>query len=472
MDYELIILLSYTVVSVGMIITVLLDNRQPVKTLAWIMVLVFLPIVGIALYFFFGQNTRKERVISRKQLDKLTKRSLTEYGRQKNLQIPYEHNKLISLFSTQNLAMPYKDNETEIFTDGYQMFLALLQSIGKARHHIHLETYIFDDDELGRLIADALVDKARQGVEVRVVYDDVGCWRVHDAFFRRISRGGVDIRAFLPVHFPLFTSKVNYRNHRKICIIDGCEGFVGGMNIANRYVKGEKDRPWRDTHVRLRGPAVYGLQQVFLTDWYFITRKLLSSHEYYPAIPFRIHNDGLTQIVTSSPVNAWPDIMLGYVRILSKAKKYVYIESPYFLPTEPVLFAMQSTALSGVDVRLMIPRRTDSFFINWASRTYLGNVISAGVKVFLYEKGFNHSKLLVSDDSLATIGSTNVDFRSFENNMEVNAFFYDTEMAHRVKQVFEEDLKHCFLLNDHATHRRHFFVRLWESLVRLLSPLL
>ncbi len=280
------------------------------------------------------------------------------------------------------------------------------------------------------------------------------------------------MRSFLPVRFPEFTSKVNYRNHRKLCVIDGRVGFIGGMNLALRYVKGEKGKAWRDTHLKIRGGAVYGLQRTFLMDWFFVDRTLITSRKYYPPIDENIQNNCIAQIVTCSPVSPWPDIMQGYVRIINEAKRYVYMETPYFLPTEPVLFAMQTAALAGVDVRLMIPRKTDSHFLNWASRTYVYDVINSGVKIYLYEKGFLHSKLLICDDSLSTCGSTNIDFRSFENNLEVNAFFYDEGMALRLKSVFMNDMKNCFLLNSVPNQKRPFVFRMWESIVRVISPLL
>lgn len=470
-----IFLLIYIMVIVSIIVTILMDNRQPAKTMAWVMVLLFVPVAGIILYIFFGQNTRKMRFISQRSLDQLSKRQMLEFVEQRELRMPDKFQSLVRLFTNQSLALPFKDNEAEFYTDGYQFFPALLQAISRARHHIHLETYIFDDDPLGRLIADALIQKAKEGVEIRVIYDDVGCWRVPSAFFERMKKAGIDVCAFMPVKFPAFTSKVNYRNHRKVCVIDGIEGFTGGMNIALRYVKGMRNGtlPWRDTHMRLRGSIVYALQRAFLVDWYFVDRTLVTNRKYYPPMPWKISNDCLAQMVTSSPIAPWPDIMQGYVRILLEARRYVYMETPYFLPTETVMSAMRIAALAGVDVRIMIPRHGDAKFVEWASRSYVFQTIQAGVKVYLYRTGFNHSKLLVCDDSVCTCGSTNIDFRSFENNFEANAFIYDRETALHVKQIFMDDVEHCMFVTERMlNHKRPFFKRLWESLVRLLSPLL
>ena len=468
-----ILLVIYLAITIGGIVAVLMDNKQPEKTMAWILVLCFMPIVGIIFYLFFGQNTRKEKVISERSMDLLMKRSMLEFAEQENLHIPRRNRPLMKLFTNQNWALPFKDNEVSIFTDGYEFVSTLLYNIGQAQDHIHLDTYIIEDDPLGNLVADVLIDKARQGVEVRLLYDDVGCWWVKDRFFKRMKAAGIQVYAFMPVRFPAFTGKVNYRNHRKLCVIDGKVGFIGGMNIALRYVKGTARQTWRDTHLCIRGGAVYAIQRAFLVDWYFVSRTLVTDRRYYPPVDKTIDNNCLTQIVTSSPVSPWPDIMQGYVRVLLQAHRYVYMESPYFLPTEPVLFAMRTAALAGVDVRLIVPRHGDAKLVEWASRSYLMEVIEAGVKVYLYEPGFNHSKILVSDDNLSSCGSTNIDFRSFENNFEANAFFFNEGMALRLKKVFLTDQAQSTLVDDVSYFiKRPFLQRLLESLVRLLSPLL
>lgn len=465
-------LVVYSIIIIITMVRVLMDNRQPAKTMAWMLVLMFIPFLGIILYIFFGQNTRKERKIWQQSLDQLTKRSMLEFVEQKDFNIPEEYRTISNLFMNQNLALPFKNNEVEIYTSGYDFFPSLLMEIGKAEHHIHIDTFIISDDPLGRIIADALIDKAKQGVEVRLIYDDVGSWRTPNNFFTRMRNEGIEVYAFMPVRFPAFTSRVNYRNHRKICVIDGEVGFIGGMNIARRYVQGTPKQSWRDTHVKLTGAAVYGLQRAFLVDWYFVSKVLITERSYYPEIIIG-QNNSLVQVVTSSPTSLWPEIEQGYVRILTNAKHYVYMETPYFLPTDPILFAMRVAALSGVDVRLMIPYETDTKVVEWASRSYVIEASKAGVKILLYRKGFNHSKLLVSDDAMATIGSTNVDFRSFENDFEANAFFYDKKIALQVKEIFLADQKDSIDLDDVRRFiKKPFLQRLWESFVRLLSPLL
>lgn len=469
-----IVIVIYIVIIVATMVTVLMDNRQPAKTMAWLLVLIFLPVIGIVLYFFFGRNIRKQRLMSQRSLDELSKRSMLEFAEQENLHIPESQKPLMRLFAKQNLALPFKDNMVNIYTSGYEFFPALLREIDKAREHIHIDSFIFCDDALGYLIADALIDKSREGVEVRVIYDDVGSWSSQDQFFERMRDAGIDVHAFMPVKFPAFTSKANYRNHRKLIVIDGRVGFIGGMNIALRYVKGTGKQAWRDTHIRIEGGGVYAIQRDFLVDWYFVDRTLLTDRKYYPPINPAIDNDCLMQVVSSSPTDAWPGIMQGYVRIILQARRYVYMESPYFLPTEPVLFAMRTAALAGVDIRLMIPFKGDSRLVDLASRSYVEEAVEAGAKVYLYKSGFNHSKLLVSDDYISTVGSTNIDFRSFEDDFESNAFFYDEGMSLRIKKVYLDDEKQCILLEDYYRSMKHrpFLHRLCESVFRLFSPLM
>lgn len=466
-------IIIHKIIVILTIVHVLMGNRQPAKTMAWVLVIYFVPVAGILLYIFFGIDTRKERLVSERSLNQLARRSMLNFVEQQELRLPESHKQTIDLFINQNLSLPFKDNSVDIYTDGYSYFTALLAAIAGAKHHIHIDIYIFADDPLGRLIADALIAKARQGVEVRLVYDDVGCWNVPQAFFERMRGEGIEVHPFLPVRFPSFTSKVNYRNHRKIIVIDGTEGFIGGMNIAQRYVKGTGRQPWRDTMAKISGSGVYALQRVFLEDWFFVDRTLISDRKYYPHNVTAAPNDCLTQIVTGSPVTPYPEIMQGYLRVIMSARQYIYIETPYFIPTEPILFALKTAAQGGIDVRLIVPMNCDAKFVELASRAYLREIARAGVKVYLYTAGFIHSKILICDDSLSTCGSTNVDSRSFENNFEANAFFYDCDTALRFKSVFLHDQKSSVAL-DSIPERMSpkFFAGLWESLTRLLSPLL
>ena len=472
-SWKLILFTFYQVIVIMTIIHVVMDNRQPAKTMAWALVIWFIPVVGIVFYLFFGINTRKERLVSQRSMDQLSKRSMLEFVEQKNLQLPEDYKAIIELFVNENFSLPFQNNDVRIYTDGYSFFPALLGEIAAAKEHIHIDMYIFADDSLGRLVSDALIDKVRQGVEVRLIYDDVGCWNVKHSFFERMREEGIEVMPFLPVRFPSFTSKVNYRNHRKLIIIDGRTGFIGGMNIALRYVKGTDTQPWRDTMLQITGSGVYGLQRAFLVDWYFVDRTQISDRKYYPKSIEPVLNTTLIQTVTSGPVTPYPEIMQGMVRVILAAKHYLYIETPYFLPTEPVLFALKAAALAGVDVRLMVPLRNDAKFVEWASRSYLREMVDAGVRVLYYQTGFLHSKLVVCDDAICSCGSTNIDFRSFENNFEANLFIYDKKVAEEMRDVFLADEAQSVLFTDipKRVHPR-FMKRLGESVVRMLSPVM
>jgi len=460
----------YFAVIITTVFVVILDNRNPVKTMAWVLVLFFLPVAGLVFYLFFGRSTRREHLISRKGYARLTKRPMAEYQTQVSLHAPIEKQTLMNFFSHVNGALPFGGNRTTVYIDGASMLADLIKELYRAKHHIHVEFYIFEDDAVGRLVRDVLIDKAREGVKVRVLHDDVGCWKVSHAFYEQMLCEGIEVMSFLKVRFPQFTGKVNYRNHRKIVVIDGKVGFVGGMNLAERYVKGVPWGVWRDTHAKLEGKAVYGLQTAFLTDWYAMDRTLFTSAEYFPKTDVR--GNVVAQIVTSDPVGEWRDIMQGLMMAICSARRYFYVQTPYFLPDEEVKTALQTAALAGVDVRIMLPKKADTWLIHKASLSYLAEMMKAGVKIYLYRKGFIHSKLMVSDDEFSTIGSTNMDFRSFEHNFEANAFFYDKDTASALKEIFLADQRDCMLLSLKVWDKRSWKSKVTESVVRLLSPLL
>lgn len=470
MDAMNLCLILYQVIVIIAVIHVVMDNRQPAKTMVWALIIYFVPIIGIIAYIFFGVNTRRKRLVSRRSLDQLTRRSMFKYAEQPDLVLPEEEKPLIDLFINQNFSLPFGGNNLSMLTNGHDFFLQLLRDIGKAEHHIHIDLYIFEDDALGQLIADALIDRARHNVEIRIVYDDVGCWGVKKRFFERMREAGIEAVPFMPVRFPPFTSKANYRNHRKLIVIDGNVGYIGGMNIALRYTLST----WRDTMVRIEGRGVYSLQRAFLTDWYFADRTLLSDKKYYPVIPVeKTNTETLLQTVTSGPSSPEPEILQGYLHIILNARRYIYIETPYFLPTNSLLFALKTAVTTGVNVRLLVPRNGDTWLTSWASRSYLREVSEAGVQVFLYEAGFLHSKLMVCDDHIATCGSTNIDFRSLENNFEANTFFYGKDTAQRMRDIFLNDEKQSTPLTDIPNRiSPSFRIRLWESFTRMLSPLL
>ena len=460
----------YCIVAILLMVKVMLKNRDTVKTLAWMMVLIFLPVLGLVLYFFFGRDTRRVKLIGHRQLSQLKQRDHLYISDGDVCEIPQDYASLVSFFRNSAMAHPFAAEEVEVITETTVFTFRLINELKKAKEHIHMQFYIFEDDELGREIASLLVEKARQGVEVRLIYDSVGCWSVRKDFFEQMRCAGVYVESFLKVRFPLFTNKVNYRNHRKVVVIDGNVGFIGGSNIADRYIKGVEWGVWRDTMLLIRGVAVHGLQASFLVDWYFTNRSLVSGKRYFPLTDKSC--GAVIQVVPSNPIGEIRTIMGGLVKLLSLAKNYVYLQTPYFMPDETFLMALRNAAVSGVDVRLMIPMRSDSSVADHISMSYLGNLLQCGVKVFLYTGGLLHSKAIVCDDYISSVGSANLDFRSFYYNFEISAFVYDREVAQELKQHFIDDVAVCHQLTLNEYRSRSFLHRCFESVARLFSPLL
>ena len=472
LTYTFLVLYTVTILSIALVI--ITDNRNPLKTLPWILVLVLAPGAGLAIYFFFGQNLSKRRIISRRTRKRITTR-LEENDAAGGTGIPPQRLPLARLLSQTALAVPLYGSRLTPYVDGKTKMDALLEAIAGARHHIHIQYYIFSDDETGRRLRDALTAKAREGVEVRILYDDVGCTGVKKAFFEGMRADGIEAYSFLHVKFPRFTSKVNYRNHRKIGVIDGRIGFIGGMNVADRYVlgiergNGKRER-WRDTHFRIEGSGVAGLQASFLSDWSATTKQAVGGPAYFPA-PERL-TDNVMQIVPSGPLGKWRTLLQAVEYAVSRAAQRVWIETPYYLPSETLNAALQEAALAGIDVRLMLPERSDSRVVDLASHSYLDDMMQAGVKIAFYTPGFLHSKLLLIDDDLAVVGSANMDFRSFEHNFEVNAFVYDRAFNARLAAIYETDLGDCRRVTPGDWFRRPRTRRWAESFMRIFSPLL
>lgn len=470
MIFGTIFILLYCVTILGLVLVIITENRNPLKTIPWVIVLLLAPGIGLLFYFFFGQDNRKQRVVSRRVYKRIMKRPLEEPLPPDACTVPEDYKPLSTLLSNSNRSPLLYGTRIDTYTEGNALFDELLREIRAARHHIHIQYYIFCDDETGNLVKQALMEKARDGVKVRLIYDDVGCWNVKNRFFREMRGAGVEVYPFLKVAFPVFTSKVNYRNHRKIVVIDGRVGFMGGMNVADRYAKGTDWGTWRDTHFKFIGRGVAGLQASFLLDWYVVSKRLLNAPVYYP--PAAIYGDNILQVVTSGPVGPWRTLLQATIFAIANAKRSIYIQTPYFLPTEGLNQALQTAALGGIDVRLMLPLRSDTRSAHMASHSFIDDLVKAGAKVYFYLPGFLHSKLLVIDDRLASIGSANMDFRSFEHNFEVNAFVYQNAFALQMKQIFLADMQHCMRLVPAQWLKRPLKQRIVESFMRLFSPLL
>ena len=434
---------GYIVFVIITIAVIIHDKRDPVKALSWIIVISLLPVVGFIFYIVFGRNHRKQKLFSRKelsdleQIDTLSRQQIYEINNAAVLHKPEisDNRDIITLLLNSNKALLTVHNRVKLLNDGTETFDEIRKALWSASSSIHLEYYIIEDDPLGREIADILIAKAQQGVEVRLIYDDVGSWGLGRKYIGRLRKAGVRVECFMQVVFPWLTSHVNYRNHRKILVVDGKIGFTGGINIAQRYVTGTKMGPWRDTHLRLEGEAVGMLQIVFIADWFFVSKQLLNDYpKYLPKT--HVKEETMIQIATSGPDSDWASIMQAFFSAITHAQHHIYISSPYFLPNEAILTAVKVAALSGIDVRIMIPSRSDSKVVYWASRSYIGELIDANVKVYLYRRGFNHSKLIMIDGQFSSVGTANMDIRSFEDNFEVSALLYDRKITQELEAEF------------------------------------
>jgi cardiolipin synthase len=379
---------------------------------------------------------------------------------------------IMKMLYNSDKALLTQRNRVKILVNGKVTFEHIIAELEKAENHIHLEYYIIDDDRIGNEIRRILIRKASEGVEVRVIYDDIGCWSLSDEYILSLKNAGVQVFPFMPVRFPYFTNKINYRNHRKIIVVDGKVGFVGGLNIADRYISGSEELgPWRDTHLKIEGEAVYSLQSVFLLDWYFVSkRNIHDQDQYFP--PVDITDQRLMQIVTSGPDSDWASIMQTFFSAIATAKSYIYISTPYFLPNESILTALRTAALSGVDVRLLLPKNSDSRLIRWSSFSFIGELLDAGIKVYLYHKGFTHPKLMMVDDVFCSVGTANMDIRSFDQNFEVNALIYDQRITVAMRNIFMNDIKDLKHIDINDWENRSRWEIFGESVARLFSPLL
>jgi len=464
------LIVLYCLTIIGLVVLVLLENRNPLKTIPWVIVLIFIPGIGLIVYNFFGRDNRRLRIITRRMYKRFKKQIRVEHQPQDVSAIPGEYLPLAKLLNNSNYSAIFHGSHLTAFVQGKDKFESLLTDIANARHHIHLQYYIFEADTIGHQVKEALIKKAHEGVEVRVLYDDVGSWSAKKRFFKEMIAAGIEIHAILKVVFPILTSKVNYRNHRKVVVIDGQIGYMGGMNIADRYVEGNKLGPWRDTHFKITGPGVYGLQSSFILDWYAASNQLIKGKPYYPELPKP--DDTKMQIVTSGPAARWRTLMQAFIFCISNAKKYIYIQTPYFLPTEALNLALETAALGGIDVRLMIPKYSDTKSAQLATYSYVDKMLKAGVKVYFYTQGFLHSKLLLIDDNICCFGSSNFDFRSFEHNFEINAFVYHEAFALKMKAMFMLDMRDCEVIPFLVWRKRPITKRLVESFMRLFAPLL
>lgn len=478
------VLLLVAIVLIGNIIlsgfVVFFERRNPSSTWAWLLVLLFIPVLGFFVYMVFGRNSKRERMFREKEdYDRAVYHNDVESVRKNREQkaILRNHKQLIEEEYMPDLIYMHLNrgswltynNKVDYFNNGKDKFDSLIQDIRNAKKSIHLQYYIWRGDGLGTRLVEELTKKAAEGVEVRVLYDGIGNARLPKYFFDRLHLAGGYTAAFLP----RFIVRLNYRNHRKLAIIDGEIGYIGGFNVGDEYLGITKRYgPWRDSHLRFRGDAVDQMQMRFVKDWNFTSKKgKIPITEWY--FPHREQFDGVaTQIVSSGPDTKWKNVRNGYFKMMNGAKRHIYLTTPYFVPDDGIFEALRVAALSGVDVRIIFPGNPDHFFVYWASMSYLGELLEAGVRCYQYEKGFIHAKVLTIDGTVASVGTANMDIRSFDLNFEVNAFIYDEGLTKTLEDDFENDLKSCVEITKEWYHRRRWWFRVNEAVARLISPML
>ncbi len=454
-------------------------NRNPVSTLAYILSMLLLPFVGLLVYYFFGQEYRKEKMFRRKgvydnkyvkEWEKkllLTEEKLEEY----EAEFLNDKIKLVKLLqNNQRKPLTFK-NEVKVLLNGEEKFDALLEDLKNAKKHIHLEYYIFDSDVIGTKVMDILCEKAKQKVEVRISYDHVAS-QLKESDIERMKEVGIEIFPFMPVRFPNLTRKLNYRDHRKVVVIDGQIGYIGGINICDEYVNPTKSGIyWRDTHVRLYGNAVKSLQTHFLLNWNFISgQEIEIKDEFFPKLNNKIGK--AVQIAASGPDSDYPNILEAIFMAINSAEKYIYITTPYFIPNDLIMTSLKTAARSGIEVKLLIPKKGDSKVIKYASNSYIEDLLESNVQVFQYCKGMIHAKTIVIDGLFSMIGTANMDYRSFEINFEIVAMIYSEEIAKEMVAAFNNDIEECERIDLEEWKKRSAFVKWKESFLRLWAPLL
>jgi len=460
---------------------IFLERKDASSTWAWLMVLFFIPIAGFLLYLIFGKSLRDKRLFTWDTKNKLGVKKNVNFQMRSIVDDVFiykrkflsEYKDLFYLHLRNNDALFTQDNRVKIFTDGEEKFASLLADMEAAQDHIHLLYYIIRNDELGRRIADVLIRKVHEGVEVRLLYDDMGSRTLGKRYINRLKEAGVKVEAFFPPVLPKINFKINFRNHRKLAIIDGKIGYIGGFNIGDEYLgKDAKFGYWRDTHLRVVGDAVKSMQTRFILDWNQASPAddhLTHEDRFYAAEPA---GDVGVQIVSSGPDSDWEQIKYGYIKMILSAKKYIYIQTPYFIPDESLRDAVRIAVLSGVDVKIMIPNKPDHPFVYWATLSYIGDMLNAGADVYIYQNGFLHAKTIVVDGKIASVGTANIDVRSFRLNFEVNAFLYNEEIAQQLCEAFHHDITLSTQMTKKLYERRSIGIRFKESISRLLSPIL
>jgi cardiolipin synthase len=475
----------YAVFVILLCLRIIYDTASYTKTFAYLLLVVFVPFVGIFIYLSFGINYRKRKIYSKKiddddELASQLDEEVFQYSQQtyKNHQQLLESNKeLAYMLSKYNKSALAAKNTIRILINGENKFPEVIKALQNAKHHIHIEYYIYENDQIGNTIADLLIQKAKEGVQVRFIYDDFGSRSIRKKLLKKLKDGGVHVFPFYKVIFIALANRLNYRNHRKIIVIDGRQAFVGGINVSDRYINSSKhanQQYWRDTHLSIAGPAVHYLQYLFLCDWNFCADDHLHrNHHFFPTINSLPDGDNkIVQIAASGPDSDTPTILFTVLQAINLATNEILITTPYFIPSESIIDALIVAALGGVSVKLLVPGVSDSKIVNAAAYSYYGDLLDAGAEIYLYQKGFVHAKTMVTDKKLAMIGTANMDSRSFDLNFEVNALIYDVDTAEKLAAIFYDDIKDASKVNAKTWNQRPVIKQMFEKTARLVSPLL
>ena len=463
------------------IVVVFFQRRNPKSVWAWLLILYFIPVLGFVFYLLIGADMHKRKMFRTKEIEDRLANAIRRQElmiRSQELKQKYpgvtDYSDLVMYHLHTTSAILSDDNDVEFFVNGEDKFAALKEDMRNAKKSIHIQYYIIKNDELFRSIVEILKEKVKEGVKVRILYDSMGCWKMRKKIWKQLEKEGIQCTEFFPALVGRLHLRINYRNHRKIVVIDDCIGYVGGFNIGKEYIdKDPKFGHWRDTHMRITGSSVTALEARFILDWNFADRKrLLSYEDYMDNLKMEHTGRSPIQIITSGPDSHDEYIRNTYVRMIHKARKSIYIQTPYFIPDESVMTALQIAIHSGVEVNIMIPCKPDHPFVYWATYSYIGEMVAAGAKCYVYNNGFLHAKTLSIDGMVACVGTANMDFRSFGLNFEVNAVIYSERTVQRLERAFENDMTLCTQVTRKVYDERGLVIKAKEQFSRLLSPLL
>lgn len=468
-------------INILLAITIVFFERRDPKTIwTWLLVLYFIPVLGFLLYLLIGQDMRKSKMFKNKELEDVVQSAvLKQEQKVKNKRIFNDDGKLsryhdLVMYNLAAAKSVYTDdNDVEIYTDGKEYFAHLYEAVSTAKEFIHIQSYIIKNDELWQALEKLLYKKVKEGVQVRILYDSMGCRKMGKRDWERIQRKGIQVGEFFPAFFKRLHLRINYRNHRKIIVIDGTSAYVGGFNIGREYLGLDKKFGyWRDTHLRISGSAAVSLHVRFILDWNYATKQNLFEnenlvHEFVPGQG----KEGV-QIITSGPDTQNQEIRDNYQKLIGKARDHVYIQTPYLVPDEIIVNEIKMAAYSGIDVKIMIPCKPDHPLVYWATYSYVGELIDAGVKCYTYDNGFLHAKGVMSDGLVCSYGTANMDVRSFALNFEVNATIYSQKTTSKLEKIFEEDLEYCTEITPEVYAKRSLAIRIKEQFSRMFSFIL